>query len=272
MLKKLSAALAALTLMICMPLSALADEEPTATDTDTQATTETSSTDDEQQAEYSLSVEMTSDPEECTVGDIIKITVIAANRGNTTLTGVKIYFEDNMLIEDQTLAPSETITFTFKLLADETDVDGGIVYLGAEAAELDAPVTSQLYVKVSPAEETPATEEETAQEEESVPDEQEATSEETDGEDTDTTDDTADAEASDDTDEPEDEDADEAEDEEEDADEQKDTDAESESAKSGTTSSPTAGAKTSNPKTGGIYAAMIAAAALVTTLGKKKNR
>ena len=178
MFKKISAAAAALALVFCMPLSAFAEED-TAPDNTTEALTQavdeeqpseekteeataeepteetedTSDNTEAEQAEYSVTLDAASDVSECSVGDVFEVSITAVNTGNTALTNVKLMFEDTVVDEAQTLAPSETFSIVIKLRADEVDIGESSVNVSVTADELAAPVTGSVAVTVYPAQE-----------------------------------------------------------------------------------------------------------------------
>ncbi|MBR6045473.1 MAG: hypothetical protein IKP47_07555 [Ruminococcus sp.] len=153
-LRKLSASLLAL----CMAVSAsavlaFADEEQPGDTTglhEQQTDDETTGLHQDQPV-YSLSVQATTDTEQCYVGDIFKVTLSAVNDGNTDLTNVEFLFEDSQVLTQETLAVGGNMEKTIKLRADEVDIGNGTVNVSFKAAELADPITRQLHVEVLPA-------------------------------------------------------------------------------------------------------------------------
>ena len=108
---------------------------------------------------YSLSLEAVSDTEECHVGDIFEVRLTALNNGDTSLTNVKLYFEDTEVAAAPTLKAGDALEKTIKLRADVIDIGNGDINIYAAADELDEPIGTAIKVNVLPDENNSAADE-----------------------------------------------------------------------------------------------------------------
>ena len=103
---------------------------------------------------YSLSFEAKANTEECHVGNIFEVVLTALNSGDTTLTNVRLYFEDTEVASAPLLKPGDTLEKTIKLRADNVDIGNGEINVLAKADELDEPISTVIKVNVLPDENT----------------------------------------------------------------------------------------------------------------------